>query len=199
MVVDRSFLCFFMVDFSFYWFHRWVHECNFGWASHTTHHSSEEFNLSTALRQNAIQGSLGAIFNLWLAFFFHPALYALHAQINLIYQFFLHTELVGKLGPLEYIFNTPSAHRCHHGRNPKYLDKNYGGILIIFDIAFGTFVLEDETPVYGLVTPIQSFDPFYVQLHKFKENWDSCIEQPSVSFSPFDSPPLLVAVIFHFA
>ena len=73
----------------------------------------------------------------------------------------------------------------------------YGGILIIFDIAFGTFVLEDETPVYGLVTPIQSFDPFYVQLHKFKENWDSCIEQPSVSFSPFDSPPLLVAVIFH--
>lgn len=135
-----------------------AHEINIFWASHSVHHSSEDYNLSTALRQSAFQVYISWIFYIPLALIIPPPLFYLHKQFNALYQFFIHTQLVGKMGFLEYILNTPSHHRVHHGRNPKYIDKNYAGIFIIWDRLFGTFQEEIEEPVYGLVHPLQSWD-----------------------------------------
>jgi alkylglycerol monooxygenase len=153
-------ILFFAQDFLYYWFHRISHRMNLGWIGHAPHHQSEDFNFAVALRQGPFQPLFSSIFYLPLAFFgFPPAMFATVVGINTVYQFFLHTELVRTLGPLEWIFNTPSHHRVHHGCNGGYLDKNHGAILIIWDRMFGSFEPERQTPVYGTVKPIETFNP----------------------------------------
>merc|ERR1719347_1355456 len=140
------------IDFCYYWVHRAAHEVNLLWAAHQVHHSSEEYNLTTALRQSAFQ-SIGSVpFYLPLALFIPPSQALVHKELNLLFQFWIHTELVTHLGPLELVLNTASHHRVHHGANRYCLDKNYAGVLIIWDRMFGTFESErDSDIVYGLV------------------------------------------------
>eukprot|EP00742_Colponemidia_sp_Colp-10_P002476 GILJ01002640.1.p1 GENE.GILJ01002640.1~~GILJ01002640.1.p1 ORF type:complete len:514 (-),score=61.74 GILJ01002640.1:254-1564(-) len=164
--VSSWLLCFFFVEIGYYWYHRKAHEMNCFWAAHITHHSSQEYNLTTALRQGAIQYAFAWIYYLPCALFIPPVLFSFHSHFNRIYQFWIHTQLVGRFHPLiEYIFNTPSHHRVHHGRNPRYIDKNYGGTLIIFDRMFGTFEPETEEVVYGIVHNINSWNPLYANTH----------------------------------
>ena len=155
-------LIFFLEDFAYYINHRVGHRSRLFWASHIVHHSSEKYNLSTALRQTWTGGFYGFIFWAWLAFIgFHPIMIFAQMSISLIYQYWIHTELINKMPRwFEYIFNTPSHHRVHHGKNPLYLDKNYAGILIIWDRMFGTFQaeMEEEKVVYGLTTNIKTFN-----------------------------------------
>ncbi|WP_431157601.1 sterol desaturase family protein [Winogradskyella poriferorum] len=159
-------LLFFADDFSYYWFHRISHECRIFWASHIVHHSSQHYNLSTALRQTWSGGFYTFIFWLWLPLLgFHPAMILLQMSISLLYQFWIHTETINKMPKwFEAVFNTPSHHRVHHGSNPIYLDRNHAGILIIWDKLFGTFQpeLEDEKVVYGLVKNINTFNPIKI-------------------------------------
>nr|XP_004652903.2 alkylglycerol monooxygenase [Jaculus jaculus] len=165
------YLTFFGVDFGYYWFHRMSHEVNIMWAAHQTHHSSEDYNLSTALRQSALQIYTSWIFYSPMAFFIPPSVYAVHLQFNLLYQFWIHTEVINNLGPLELILNTPSHHRVHHGRNRYCIDKNFAGTLIIWDRIFGTFEAEKEPIAYGLTHPINTFELFKVQFHHFHYIW----------------------------
>ncbi|MBM9577929.1 sterol desaturase family protein [Leptospira sp. 201903070] len=161
---------FIAVDFVYYWFHRATHEVNFLWACHVTHHSSEEFNLSVALRQSSFQRIFEYLFNLSIAFCGVPwQAFLLAHGILKIYQFWVHTRLIGKLGFLEEILVTPAHHRVHHGRDPKYIDKNHGGILIFWDRIFGSFAREEEEPIYGLTKPLTTFDPVYANLHVYEE------------------------------
>jgi len=150
------------------------------WAAHIAHHSSEEYNLTTALRQGAVQYSASWIFNLPAAFLIPPPLFSFHQHLNRIYQFFIHTRTVGRLHPaIEYVFNTPSHHRAHHGSNPHLIDKNYGGTLILFDRLFGTFVDEDvaraqhggEPVVYGLTHNVRSWNPLWCNWHQWQYMW----------------------------
>ncbi|XP_053699582.1 alkylglycerol monooxygenase [Synchiropus splendidus] len=159
------------VDFGYYWVHRFAHEVFLIWAAHQVHHSSEYYNLTTALRQSVTLQFTSWVFYLPLALAVPPSVFAVHIQLNLLYQFWIHTELIRDLGPLEWIFNTPKHHRVHHGRNLYCIDKNYGGILIIWDRLFGTFALEDEKVVYGLVYPIKTFEILRVQFHYYKHLW----------------------------
>lgn len=166
-VVWLSFvILFFVDDFSYYWFHRISHKCRLFWASHVVHHSSQHYNLSTALRQTWSGGFYTFIFWLWLPLLgFHPAMILLQMSISLLYQFWIHTETINRMPNwFEEIFNTPSHHRVHHGSNPLYLDRNHAGILIIWDKFFGTFQpeLKDEKVVYGLVTNINTFNPIKI-------------------------------------
>lgn len=163
---------FFVDDFVYYWYHRTHHTIRVLWASHVVHHSSEHYNLSTALRQPWTPFS-SLPFWLPLALFgFAPWMILLQQSVSLLYQFFIHTERVDKLWrPIEYIFNTPSHHRVHHGSNDQYLDKNYGGILIIWDRMFGSFEPEGERVVYGLTTNIKTFNPVRVATHEFTAIW----------------------------
>jgi sterol desaturase/sphingolipid hydroxylase (fatty acid hydroxylase superfamily) len=135
---------FFAVDFIYYWWHRLSHEVNVLWAAHVVHHSSEDYNLAVALRQAITTNLTGIPFYLPLALIGIPPVvyYTIHS-FNTLYQFWIHTQLIGKLGPVELVMNTPSQHRVHHAINPRYLDKNYGGTLMIWDRLFGTF--EEET------------------------------------------------------
>ena len=160
-------LLFFADDFSYYWFHRTAHSVNWFWASHVVHHSSQNYNLAAALRQTWTGNLSGSfLFWAWMPLMgFHPIWILFMQQISLIYQFWIHTETVRRLPKfIEYIFNTPSHHRVHHGSDVKYLDKNHGGILIIWDRMFGTFQPEEERPRYGLTTNIDSFNPFVIAL-----------------------------------
>ena len=161
-----SFIILFVaVDFIYYWVHRWSHEVNFLWAGHVVHHQSEEYNLSVALRQSWFHKFFTFIFYLPLALFGFDTLSFVWANgLNLLYQFWIHTEVVKKMGPLEYILNTPSHHRVHHGRNPEYIDKNHGGVFIIWDRIFGTFEKEKNTPVYGITTPLSSWNPVWANV-----------------------------------
>lgn len=159
------------VDFCYYWVHRLAHEVSFIWAAHQVHHSSEYYNLTTALRQSLTQQFTSWIFYLPMALVAPPSIFAVHIQLNLLYQFWIHTELIRDLGPLEWIFNTPKHHRVHHGRNLYCIDKNYGGILIIWDRLFGTFAEEKEKVIFGLVFPINTFEILYVQLHYYFYLW----------------------------
>jgi len=141
---------------------------NVGWATHIAHHQSEEYNLSVALRQGVFQGFFFNFFYLPLAFLgFPPVVYIVCSQINTIYQFWIHTRTVGKLGFLERFMHTPSHHRVHHGRDAKYIDRNHAGVFIIWDKMFGTFQEEEEEPNYGLVSPLQSWNPVWGQVHYF--------------------------------
>lgn len=163
--------CLIGVDFCYYWVHRFAHEVAFMWAAHQVHHSSEYYNLTTALRQSLTQPFTSWIFYIPLALFIPPSIFAVHIQLNLLYQFWIHTEVIRDLGPLEWIFNTPKHHRVHHGRNLYCIDKNYGGILIVWDRLFGTFAEESEKVIYGLVFPIKTFEVLYVQLHYYGYLW----------------------------
>uniref|UniRef100_UPI0037E73E4F alkylglycerol monooxygenase n=1 Tax=Semicossyphus pulcher TaxID=241346 RepID=UPI0037E73E4F len=154
-------------DFCYYWVHRLAHEVSFIWAAHQVHHSSEYYNLTTALRQSLTQQFTSWIFYMPLALVAPPSIFAVHIQLNLLYQFWIHTELIKDLGPLEWVFNTPKHHRVHHGRNHYCIDKNYGGILIIWDRLFGTFAEEKDKVIYGLVFPINTFEILYIQLHYY--------------------------------
>ncbi|KAM9723081.1 alkylglycerol monooxygenase [Menidia menidia] len=164
-------LTFLGVDFGYYWVHRFAHEVSILWAAHQVHHSSEYYNLTTALRQSLTQQFTSWVFYLPLALALPPSIFAVHLQLNLLYQFWIHTELIRDLGPLEWVFNTPKHHRVHHGRNVYCIDKNYGGILIIWDRLFGTFALETDKVIYGLVFPIKSFEILHVQFHYYKYLW----------------------------
>lgn len=158
-------LAFFADDFSYYWFHRCSHHINWFWASHVVHHSSQKYNLAAALRQTWTGNLTGSfIFWCWMPLVgFHPFIVLMMQSISLIYQFWIHTETINRLPrPAEFILNTPSHHRVHHGTDLKYLDKNHGGILIIWDRLFGTFQQEAERPIYGLTTNIGSFNPVVV-------------------------------------
>lgn len=154
------------IDFCYYWVHRAAHEIHILWAAHQVHHSSEEYNLSTALRQSVFQAWGAWPFYLPMAFFIPPQHAIIHKELNLLYQFWIHTEIVDNLGPLEYILNTASHHRVHHGANRYCLDKNYAGVLIIWDRLFGTFEKErkDMKITYGLVDQPQFFNPIRHQL-----------------------------------
>ena len=155
-------------DFVYYWYHRYHHTIRLFWASHVVHHSSQRYNFSTALRQPWTPFT-SLPFWLPLAFLgFAPWMILLQQSISLIYQFFIHTERIEKLPrPIEFIMNTPSHHRVHHGSNKQYLDKNYGGTLIIWDRIFRTFELEDERVVYGLTKNIKTFNPARVAFGEF--------------------------------
>ncbi len=158
------------VDCAYYWFHRIAHEYNAPWAGHVVHHSSEDYNLAVALRQGTFQGLFSWIFYLPLALVgFPPPWFAAMSSFDTLYQFWIHTRAIAKLGPLEWVLNTPSHHRVHHARNPKYLDKNYAGTLIIWDRMFGTFQAEEEEPVYGLTKPLNSWNPLWANLHIWSE------------------------------
>lgn len=165
-------LAFFADDFSYYWFHRVSHHVNWFWASHVVHHSSQKYNLAAALRQTWTGNLTGSfIFWLWMPIVgFHPVIVLTMQSISLIYQFWIHTELIHRLPlPIEFIFNTPSHHRVHHGTDLKYLDKNHAGILIIWDRMFGSFRKEEERPVYGLTRNIGSFNPVIVAFKTWME------------------------------
>ena len=169
---------FFGDEFSYYWFHRVSHECRLFWASHVVHHSSERYNLSTALRQTWTGSFMSFVFWLWLPIVgFAPAMIMTMKAISLLYQFWIHTELVRFLGPLETVFNTPSHHRVHHGSNPRYIDRNHGGTLIIWDKLFGTF--EPENPAdpvrFGLTKNIETYNPVRIAFEEwvamFRDVW----------------------------
>jgi len=162
--------CFFGVDFLYYWFHRASHEVNAFWAAHVVHHQSEEFNLAVALRQGAFQGLFSWVFYLPLAVLgFPPLMFLAVTSVNTLYQFWIHTRVIGRLGPLEWVLNTPSNHRVHHGRDPKYIDRNHGGTLIVWDRLFGTYQAEEEEPVYGITRPLASWSPVWANLHYWAE------------------------------
>lgn len=157
-----------LLDIAYYFYHRFSHRVRIGWAGHQAHHSSQYFNLSVALRHK---------WNPWIEPFFwiplpllgfEPWTLYIAFSFNLLYQFFAHTDMVGRLPrPIEFIFNTPSHHRVHHGRDDEYLDKNYAGILIIWDRMFGTFQAEMHTPTYGLRKQVETYNPFKLQYYGY--------------------------------
>jgi alkylglycerol monooxygenase len=158
--------CFLGVDFFYYWFHRTSHRVNAVWATHVVHHQSEEYNLSVALRQGAFQGWFSWAFYLPLALVgFPPLMFLTLSAFDTLYQFWIHTRAIGRLGPLEWVLNTPSHHRVHHACNPKYIDRNYAGTLIVWDRLFGTFKQEEDEPVYGITKPLRSWNPVWANLH----------------------------------
>ncbi len=161
-------LCFLGVDFFYYWFHRVSHESNLPWGAHIVHHSSEEFNLSVALRQGALQSLFSFPFYLPLAWLgFPPLVFLACSSFDTLYQFWIHTRAIGRLGPLEWVLNTPSHHRVHHGCDAKYIDRNYAGTLIVWDRLFGSFQPEEEEPTYGITKPLRSWNPVWANLHHY--------------------------------
>ena len=170
-------VAFFTVDLIYYLWHRLSHRVNFLWAVHVVHHQSEDYNFAVALRQ--------AVLSVWTIWPFHlplalvgvpPVVFATVESFSTLYQFWIHTELVGRLGWYERIFNTPSQHRVHHAVNPRYLDRNYAATLCIWDRLFGTFQEEREQPVFGLVKPLSSFNPIHAQVQAWAALWRSARE-----------------------
>ncbi|QHV94677.1 sterol desaturase family protein [Spirosoma endbachense] len=163
-------ILFFADDFSYYWFHRISHSSRYFWASHVVHHSSMKYNLGTALRQTWTGNISGAfIFWIWLPLVgFSPVAVMTMQSISLLYQFWIHTEHINRFpAPIEYIFNTPSHHRVHHGSDLNYLDKNHAGVLVIWDRLFGTFEQERNRPTYGLTKNIDSHNPVRIAFHEW--------------------------------
>jgi len=163
-----------LYDFFYYWYHRLSHEVALLWAAHVAHHSSEYYNLSTALRQSSTAAALGWMFYLPMAVAgVQPAMFVVVAIINLLYQYWPHTQLVGKLGWVDRVLVTPSNHRVHHGQNDYCLDVNYGGILIVWDRLFGTFSEErdDEEVCFGVRKPLVSFNPLWGNLYYYADLW----------------------------
>ena len=156
--------------------HRFEHEVRLFWAYHVVHHSSTEFDLTTGYRLSPIESLFEWIFLLpMLVLGFDPVATLVSLAIVAEYQTWIHTQKIGKLGFLDKIVNTPANHRVHHGTNPKYIDKNYGGILMIWDHIFGTYQAEEEKVVFGITTPVNSINPFVVTFHEFiaiaKDSW----------------------------
>ena len=174
-------LAFFADDFSYYWFHREAHLIRYFWASHKVHHSSEKYNLATAVRQTWTGNiTFSYVFYLWMPIVgFHPIVILVMQQISLLYQYWIHTETIGKMWqPFEYIFNTPSHHRAHHGSDVKYLDKNYAGIMIIWDRMFGTFIEETDRPTYGLVENVNTNNPIKIAFGEWIDIGKDIISSP---------------------
>ena len=186
-------LCLLAIDACRYWSHRVAHTNRFWWATHVTHHNSEKYNWSVAFRLGWTQ-HIKIIFFIPVALMgFDPVTFFICHQIEVLYQFWIHTEYIKKLpAPIEFIFTTPSHHRVHHARNEKYLDKNYGSTLIIWDRMFGTFQPEEERPDYGITTPVNSYNPIWLNFHEwvdifkdvgksrsFKEAWAMINTRPS--------------------
>lgn len=185
-------LLFVLSEFLYYWQHRMSHEVRWLWATHSVHHSAEELTFPAAFRL----GWTGSISGLWLFFLplpllgWHPAAVAAVLAFNLRFQYFLHSELPPWLGPLEWVFNTPCAHRVHHASNPAYLDKNFGGVLIVFDRLFGTYAREapDDPCRFGLTEPVRSNNPVAIAFHEWRRLWGAMCK----ARSPWDA--LMVAV-----
>jgi sterol desaturase/sphingolipid hydroxylase (fatty acid hydroxylase superfamily) len=176
-------LGFFAEDLSYYWFHRVSHGSRFFWASHVVHHSSQRYNLGTALRQTWTGELTGTfVFWLWMPLAgFHPLIILTLKSVSLLYQFWIHTEAIYRLPrPIEWFFNTPSHHRVHHGSDPIYLDRNHGGILIIWDRLFGTFQAEQHHPAYGLTTNIKTYNPVKIALHEWMDMGKDLMKSRSV-------------------
>ncbi|MEN8719211.1 MAG: sterol desaturase family protein [Oceanococcaceae bacterium] len=176
---------FIAVEFCYYWFHRGSHRIRWFWSAHVVHHTGETMNMSTAMRQSLLYSITG-----WWLFFMplvllgvHPAVVFFMYGVDLAYQFFIHTNSIGKLHPwVEYWFDTPSNHRAHHGRNPQYIDKNYGGVLICFDRWFGTYVEEEEPVDYGIPRERQptSGNVFVLNFHEFRDMWADVLRSGSI-------------------
>lgn len=174
--------CFAGVEFAYYWFHRGSHMIRWFWANHAVHHSANEFVLPSAYRL----GWFGPLMGSWLFFAplvlvgFPPAMVVGLLGANLLYQYLLHTELVGRLGPLEWVLNTPSHHRAHHSREEDYLDCNFGGVVIVFDHLFGTFRAEPKNRKleYGLVHRLESNNPLLIGLHELAAMWRDVLAVP---------------------
>ena len=163
-------VAFLLVDLLYYWFHRLSHEVNFLWAAHIVHHQSEEYNLSVALRQSWWQGVFSWWFYLPMALLgIHPLVIVTVGAFNTLYQFWIHTKAISHLGPLEFILNTPAHHRVHHGSDPKYIDRNHAGTLIIWDKLFGTFQEEEEEPTYGITDQLGTWDPVTANFHYWRD------------------------------
>jgi sterol desaturase/sphingolipid hydroxylase (fatty acid hydroxylase superfamily) len=185
------------VDFSFYVFHRASHRIRWFWCAHVVHHASEHMNFTTAMRQSIFYNVAGQwLFYIPLVFIgFEPVWVVFALSLNLGYQFFLHTQWVNQLpAPIEFIFNTPSHHRAHHGRNPVYIDRNYGGTLIVWDRLFGTFVPEDvqQHPVdYGIVRQVRSNNPLWLNLHEWVDMFADALRPGPLSqrFKHLWAPP----------
>lgn len=192
----------FLDDFFYYWFHRISHESRFFWNFHVVHHSSERYNLSVAVRQSWFGGLTAWVFYAPIVLLgFSPWMVVTAHGVNLIYQFWIHTNFVKALGPLEYVFNMPVHHSIHHAVNEPYLDKNYGGILIIWDRLFGTFAAETEKPRYGIIKPLKSYNPLWANLHawaemftamktrkRIKDMWRCVWGEPGMTPPPEKSP-----------
>jgi sterol desaturase/sphingolipid hydroxylase (fatty acid hydroxylase superfamily) len=166
-------LCLVVFDFFFYWAHRWGHEMNFFWGAHLVHHQSEEYNLSVALRQAWFHSAIAFVIFLPIPLMgFDPVIFGAAAIVHTLSQFWIHTKVVGKLHPwFEYWFNTPSHHRVHHAINPKYIDKNHAGLLMIWDRIFGTFKEEESEGeiTYGITTQLKSWNPVWANIHYYVE------------------------------
>ena len=166
---------FVLYDFCYYWLHRCGHERNILWAAHSVHHQSEDYNLTTALRQTSTGFLLSWIFYLPLAVVGVPLLVFISvASLNLLYQFWVHTRHVPKLGWFEWFFVTPSNHRAHHAQNALYMDRNYGGVFIIWDRLFGSFQEEDdnEPVIFGVTTPLASWNPIWANVQFYAQLWE---------------------------
>ena len=177
-------LLFFAEDFTFYWHHRLSHEIRVLWAAHVNHHSSQKLNYSVAIRQSWVEVIYKYIFWLWLPLIgFDPLYILLFQSFNVIYQFWPHTQLIHKVGPIEWIFNTPSHHRVHHSSNAIYLDRNHAGILIIWDRMFGTFQeeLDEEPCVYGITNNINTFNPLKFQALGYIDLWKDISQAEKIS------------------
>ncbi|MGG6229771.1 sterol desaturase family protein [Tenacibaculum sp. SDUM215027] len=163
---------FFVADFTYYWMHRLEHEHRILWASHSVHHSSEDYNLTISMRLSIVEGLFEWIFLIPMVLVgFSPFQAVVGLVLVAQFQTWIHTEYIGKLGWLDEVFNTPSVHRVHHGSNNKYLDKNYGGFLIIWDKIFGTFQREEEKVIYGLTKNIKTNNPIKINFIEYKNIW----------------------------
>jgi len=162
-------LCILLADFAYYWEHRMSHRVGIVWATHSVHHSSPYFNISVAYRFGVMDALWPLLFHMPMVLIgFEPVVVLFSSAMVQAYQTFLHTDTIGKLPrPVEAVFNTPSHHRVHHGSNPYYLDKNYGGVFIVWDRLFGTFAEEREKVAFGLVKPLRSINPVVVSFHGF--------------------------------
>lgn len=175
-------LAFVFYDFCYYWNHRIGHERNVFWAAHVVHHQSEEYNLSTALRQTSTGFLLSWVFYLPMALAGVPPLVFLTvAALNLLYQFWVHTRHIPKLGWFEWVFVSPSNHRVHHAQNPVYMDRNYGGVFIIWDRLFGTFQdeLDEEPVIFGVTTPLASWNPLWANVQFYVQLWRDAVRAGS--------------------
>jgi sterol desaturase/sphingolipid hydroxylase (fatty acid hydroxylase superfamily) len=191
-------LCIITIDFFRYWSHRLTHVNRFWWATHVTHHNSEKYNLSVAFRLGWTQHIKFIFFIPIILMGFDPVLFFICHQIEVLYQFWIHTEYIRKLpAPIEYIFVTPSHHRVHHSTNHQYIDKNFGSTLIIWDRMFGTFEAEEEQAVYGITTPLNTYNPVTLNFHEWKDMLLDVIKSRSLKEAyamMFTSPSKLEAV-----
>ncbi|CAG2108540.1 unnamed protein product, partial [Medioppia subpectinata] len=161
-----------LVEFVYYWTHRALHEFNILWAAHQFHHMAEDVNITTTIRDSIVDLVIYDIFPLPLAIIIPPPILVVHIQFSLIYQIWLHNEVIGNLGPIEYIINTPRQHRVHHGKNPYCIDKNYGALIMVWDRLFGTHQTEQDPIVFGVVSPVpKTFDSMTLQFGYYRDIW----------------------------